>query len=428
MRFDIPENGDMDGDFPCFNRPEEHIFSGSGQAWGIARNYLISETYDYLYVSITGQDDRDDCHTSADDYWCFGAARIDLSTGSPGTPSTFTRSWNTNNSCNDEEEGPCQAVDVLGQEDGSFSDIVIAEKQVDRVAQHDIFDDTVDIVHGGATEATQLDWLNGLYYVATIAGSEETSACPSTAPSWNGELWLLGLDDGSVLDFTAVGGVNSGSKPEGVVGMRVKGDNNSCHPDADYVVYVSDWCESLLYVYSVNLATESIVRQEAVISLDTDIYGNTSSLSGGCYPSAVAPVRDGSTWDVYVLCQTRDSIIRIHTTSNQCNPYWDRDEDEVRLQRYASGDSSDLCNTTSTTMTPCSGGGQCSPHDLGFDMNVWPDWVFVALTKQNQVIAIERSDMSNQHLMYLGDQYFEPQEIDIAPSCDPSDPNCQYPH
>lgn len=77
------------GTYPCLTSETLMDFSPNGESRGISRNYEITPTRDWLWVSITGAGGYDGCTLSSGLY-CIGAARIDLSLG------TFTRTWNQN--------------------------------------------------------------------------------------------------------------------------------------------------------------------------------------------------------------------------------------------------------------------------------------------------------------------------------------------
>ena len=161
-RFFIPIGG-VDcvyGTCPCFDGEHSMNFSPTGASWGIARNYSVTSANDFLYVSISGDGGADGCPADSSEQ-CLGAAIVDLSTGE--LYDTEPYSWNPNH-FSDHMVVP----DVLGNND----DIVLLFKDDEgRYYQHHRTDDTVDFYTADVNEATQLEWLDGRYFVATAAGS-----------------------------------------------------------------------------------------------------------------------------------------------------------------------------------------------------------------------------------------------------------------
>ena len=406
------------GTYPCLtSRVAQDWSPGTsgpgGASFGITKNRAMSDAHDYLYVGIRSPENSGGCSDEAGASWCFGAARVDLSAGS------FTRSWNTNHY----GTAVPKAVDVLGKDD----DIVVAEKSSEAWYQHNYSNSAVDWSNTGATEITKLAWLDNPYFVATVAGSETMGgSCPGGSPTWEGQLWIgkLGDTDTTYVDAEVVGGANSGSKPEGVSVAPIDGAHSaSCDSDADYVVYVGDYCQSRLYVYTVDIdASPPALTYETDISLEVDSTSNSSIYAGDgdCEPSTAAWYPD--TGNVFMLCQTRSTILEIQTGADQCDPTWTAQADEVQLKKWSS--TAPDCSHNAT-ITDCSA-DDCEPHDIAWDANIWPGWIFMNLSGTGDVLAME-DDLTDQRVIYHDGSAFRPQELELAPSCNPNDEAWVYP-
>lgn len=198
------------------------------------------------------------------------------------------------------------------------------------------------------------------------------------------------------------------------------------------MVWVGDYQNSKLYVFTIDLSDSTPIDAHEVapgrnwISLDSDKYGNSTPLSPFeyCNPSTVR--HHESSGDTFVLCQTRDSIIRIETTTDPCNPSWERgeDQDEARLQQYLSG-AAPSCDSD-PALQDCT---NCQPHTIEFDHNlkVGSEWLFVGLTNVGQIVAVEQDNLAHQRLIYRRSLDFQPNDFIFAPSCNPNAIDCVYP-
>lgn len=221
--------------------------------------------------------------------------------------------------------------------------------------------------------------------------------------------------------------LDPGSKPEGVTVVPIDGERSAtCSSGADYVVYVGDWCHSRLYVFTVDIDTERLTYEDYYVPLDEDESGVGSSFGDYCHPSAV--LRAKGSENVFVLCQQRGTIMRLDTSVDQCRPTWSvADDDEAALVRFGFGDYPSCDPADTMTVSSCGGDPNCEPHDFAYDVNVWHEWVFVVLSGISEIVAVKHDDLATQWLVYKGDSNtFRPQEIEIAPSCDPKDPECVY--
>lgn len=279
------------------------------------------------------------------------------------------------------------------------------------------------------THVSQIEWLDTEYFVVSDAGhTSEASVCNGGTVIDNGYLCLGKINDtnSTCIDYVAL---PQGSKPEGIA-IEAIDSSPSCTNGADWVVYVIDYCQSDLYVYTVDLATESFTY-ETVISLDDDKNNASSSIGGYCNPSNIEARFHSSANNLFALCQTRDSVMRIHVTGigyDQCSPGWITGDDELLLEKHSTGTFN--CSLYGTT-TECDYTKQdCMPHDISIPYYMWPNYLFITLTGSGDIVAV-KDDFSAQRLLYhqtsTDNVPWGPLEIEVIPSCSPTDPNCEYP-
>ncbi len=383
---------------PCVSSANLVDWSPNGASWGIARDHDMPGN-GYLWASISSTTSSD-CGASSNE--CVGAAYYDISAGT--VSQSFDPNWNSSNAT---------VVDISA----NYPDIIALEKRASgTVVQWD--DSTSTYAHTtGYAHLSQIDWIDLDYFASTVAGTTSTTCNDSSI----GDLVVGEVGNSSEISSTAValpsgaGGTDS-TKPEGVSVANIRqGYSASCSAGTTDVIYVVDWCQSQLIVYSIDVtdATPTPVEEDRI-----DLDG-TSSLydeeDEECHPSSV-------TWHtgnnkVYVLCQNRDSIIRIDTSPDQCDLAWD---DEALLTYYNSGGNPTCTNTP--TMQNCS---NCQPHDIAYDSFVSPGWLFVALDpypsgSKGQILTIDKDTLSDQFLVYRdASGTYAPLELDILPGSPP---------
>ncbi len=379
-------------DVPCNNGLSTIHWSPGGASWGIARDY--SDT-DLVWASISSTNPAD-CGGSGSDT-CVGAAWYDTSTG------TLTRSYNGSWS-----DPGAVVPDVAA----AYPDVVALEKRASgTIAQWDVTSG-VTANAGGVAHLSQVDWIDGSLFAAT----ETATTTLSCGDGVRGSLVI-----GEVANATPISGVTvarpggapgtASTKPEGVTVMPLTGGwgSTSCAAGSTHVIYVTDWCLSQFIAYSIDTSDPTPTPvEEGRVDLDA-----SSAFTGDCHPSSVE--WHSITRDSFVVCQSRDTILRIDTSTDPCAPAWA--SDEATLQFYDSG-SNPSCSAT-PTVQDCTA---CEAHDVAYSTSVSPDWLFVALapvvdgTTEGQVVAIEAADLTNQFLFYrdAGGTY-SPLELEVTP-------------
>lgn len=181
-------------------------------------------------------------------------------------------------------------------------------------------EDDVENVLVEQDEPYQLEWLDGEYFLATLAGEQD--------------LILSKKDRAYPLSF-ALDTIAAGQRPESVAVAEIVWpyiQNNTCHSEggysADYAVYVGDYDADELLFYSVDVSSEDIQEEGG-------LYGALSLTETGpsyCRPSHVKFVPPNT---VYVLCQTRNSILKISTGVDPCSA--EDVDDELTLKSSVSG-------------------------------------------------------------------------------------------
>lgn len=415
LRAYLPELGYQGlGTYPCLDGITEVHLSEYGQSWGLARNRTFSVAENYLYASISGDRWKEGCVTAE----CSGVMRI-VATGSTDGPYWSSGGY------------PGAVTDVAGNDDDVF---ILVKGNTGNIPQLDLtsgtdVNDYTDLSTTALSHLTQIEWLDTEYFVATDAGHlRSANECNSSSVSENGYLCLGKLNDTSFycIDTAAL---PSGTKPEGIAIEQIDSSfSTSCDASADWVIYVTDFCQSDLYVYTVDLDTETFIY-ETVISLDTDSSDTGSSIGGYCNPSNIEARFHSSANNLFALCQTRSSVMKIRVTGtgvDQCNPGWTSGNDELLLEKFSSGTFS--CTSSGTTVA-C-GTSDCQPHDISIPYYMWPNWLFVTLSTSGDIVAV-KDDFSEQHLLYHKTSTllhpWVPLEIELLPSCSPTDPNCEYP-
>jgi len=229
---------------------------------------------------------------------------------------------------------------------------------------------------------SQLEWVDGRYFVAT---APDKSSCASNSPEL--QLWDATLTTGTKQASIVM--PNGTDKPEGVDVVAINsGNRGSCGANADYAVYVSDFCNDNLYVYALDLnGASSTFTLKRTVNLNTG-----SSFAGACQPSAVRYY--GLSQKAFVVCQIRETIQRIDA-ADLCAPDTSF-ESEADLM-FAGSTSTASCGGT-PSISGCSADSNvdCSPHDIDIDNDIATGWLFVNLTGANQSVAVRRSVLTDQ--------------------------------
>ena len=248
-------------------------------------------------------------------------------------------------------------------------------------------DSSGTLVHG-----SQLAWAGQDWFVATEA--KRSTSCSGVTPS---EVWSV--VDTALLGLVAKDSVLAGTKLEGIAVKDYDGIGSTIctHSDAsDKVVYTTDYCDDRVYALSADSGTKALVEEDDV------------ALPSGCNPSSVAVVEE--TNQIFVVCQSSGELVEIDTVgSDPCNLVAPGASNRWDLQR--STGSPPTCRA-SATMADC--GGACGAHDIAADEDVWAGWMFVALTAQGQILAIETDDPSNQEVIYQDALEFKPRGLVLA--------------
>lgn len=384
-------------DVPCASSSTAVEWSPDGKSWGIARNKNIA-AYDYVWASISSNNSSD-CGAASG--WCVGAARYDLSAGTVSR--SFDQAWNSTSTA------------VVPDVAANYPDVVTVEKRASgTIVQWDASTGTSSSLSGYA-HLSQLDWVNTDYFVATEAGTTTTTCGDSV----QGNVVIGAVGSSSEVSSISVARPsgapsNATTKPEGVSVADVRsGYSASCASGTTDIIYVVDFCQSQIIAYSIDTtdATPTPVEEDRV---DLD---SSSSFTGDCNPSSVVWHRGNN--DLYVLCQTRNTIIRIDASSDQCDIAWTGEE--ALLQQYSAG--ADPSCTATPTIGDCT---DCQPHNIAYDQYVSPGWLFVTLNPggqgdEGQVLAIDDNDLASQFLVYLDDvgTNYAPLDLEILPSSPP---------
>lgn len=382
---------------PCDSSSDGLAWSSTnGTSIGIARDFDFG-TQDLIWASITGTnadttaaDSRNvaEC-TAAAGHKCIGVATYDFSSG------TLARYFHPTF---DGEATATANPDVLG-----YGTRAVA---VNKVASGNIYSyptngsGTADTLSSSHT--SQLEWVDGTYFVATATAKTN---CNAGSPEL--ELWNASLIDGVRQAHIAM--PHNTGKPEGVAVVKLTaGNRGSCGLVADYAVYVADYCEDELYVYALNLtgATSTFTLKATV-----DLYSG-SSYTGVCAPSSV--MVHGTSEKAFVTCQTRETIERIDV-ADLCNPDAGF-EDEAALE-YAVANANASCGSTPSLTTCIDDGGACAPHDIDSDDSIAAGWLFVNLSERNQTIVVRRTNLADQAAFYKQYQAtIKPFELSLASS------------
>lgn len=186
----------------------------------------------------------------------------------------------------------------------------------------------------------------------------------------------------------------SNGKPEGIdVVALTAGNRGSCGSTADYAVLVSDYCANALYVYALDLkGTSSVLTYMDAVNLNTG-----SVLAGNCQPSSVR--YHAGSGKAFMTCQTRESILRIEM-DDLCNPAAAFESEAVLT--FAEPESIASCSSAGTpTLYPCNPDAQkCAPHNIEFDEQIAPGWLFINLTEANQSLVVRRTNLAVQAALY----------------------------
>lgn len=398
---------------PCPTSVEVVDWSPSGASWGLARNWDIQGD-ESIYASISANNVGPDlCEGAANDD-CIGVGKYLLGTGGGYLDG---QSYDPYYNENLWPRTP-QAVDGLG----NLGDVIVIEKLQDDISNHEYADIAVMdpfAITGGSPELTQLEWIDGEYFLVTDAQTV-ASGRSCDVGSWTGRL-LLGRAGDDSYSATNVGPSYGRSKPEGLEVFPILGDpvSQGCSANADYVAYVTDYCQSDLYVYSIDMgATPIVVSEEAVLNMDVDPYSDYSILSDSgaetCHPNSVTFASSHEA--VFLTCQNpaRSSIMRVDIGSGVCNPDWTADSDhETMLERLSSGSPS--CSSPPTP-SDCTVAVNCQPHGVSWDKYAFPNWVFVAQTNIGVIMAVDISNLENQSVVWADSTDFEPREVEILPN------------
>jgi hypothetical protein len=397
-------------DAPCAASVSSVAWSPDGKSIGLARNGDMPAN-PYIVTGISNTQQINASCPGSDD--CVGVGYYDLSASiSPNPDQTYNPDTGYANTSSP------KPVDVLAR----WPKVVVADKETGAIIGWDQSTGANIVEYTSATDVSQLVWLEAPYFIASVP---KTSSCTSGTPII-GQVWVGHLGDAdttpdAVLDVPKPSGADV-SKPEGIA-VSPYANDGSCTATGitpDYVIYAGDYCNSRVHIWTVELdksTTPATITafHEGFADLDVDADANTFS---ACQPSSVEYHRENG--DVYVLCQTRDSIIRLDTSGDkysgagQCSPAWKDSGDQATLQTWT-GSSSPTCDGT-VEQTDCDGGqsGDCSPHDIAYDQISHPQWLFVNLSTAGEILAIDRDLLDDQIVIYEDSNYM-PMELEIQP-------------
>lgn len=379
-------------DIPCMSASASVEWSDThGKSLGLDRdwNYLGN---DRLFATVTETPDGPSCSGDG----CIGAARVDI--GSTSVTRFLHPTWDSLN-----PEPPdlvAKAPDVTLLQKGDTGGV----HQWNVITGGDQYD-TTGLAHG-----SQMDWLDGNYYVATI--TEFQGDC--VAGTNTGRLVLLEQDHEGVLaedDLsrdTSDTGVEVDNKPEGVdaVPIDTSRSNTMCKTGgvlyADFVVYVADYCNDRIHVFTVDSTSPTKhVAEKGVVSIHgTDPESN-------CNPSSV---RYDSTQDVVVVvCQSRGTILNVDVDNeDQCDLTFNESTEESLT--YA--DAAPTCDGPQA-QSECE--DVCTPHNIDYDLTCHPGWLFVALTGKRQLTAVRADNYAAQSVIFrAAAATFKPMDLVIV--------------
>ena len=395
-----------------------------GRTWGVARDRDMGAT-PFIWTSASNVYTPGDCGGSNG---CIGSSFYDLDTGD------IVRSeydyW---------DGVPSRVSDVIAD----HPVVVVLNKEASwgssctgAIQGWNVISGIEKVEYECATDASQLVWVDDEYFLATLAEGEECIPANSS----DGAVWLGTVPDSSPtpVDTESVPGGSGAAptKPKGIAVAPISasgttGCNLPTGHTPDYMIYVGDYCNSTVYMLTLDLSATGGLKLvgQGSVSVGEDEDGDTATTEN-CSPSSVEYHRDNK--EAYVVCQTEGSTIRLHTQSNGCAPTWEIDDgDHAELQYWdvAEDGQPPTCSDTGSAtvgLETCVG-ASCGPHDVAYDKFSNPGWLFVALTQKGQIVAIDEDDMENQVVVF-DEEYgslfspgtFKPQELELVPSEDPT--------
>ncbi len=370
-------------DVPCADTTAEVDWSPNGQSLGLARDYTYPAVHT-VWASITSKTASDCGATGSGD--CIGVARLD-----PGADPT--REFQV------DAAGGSVTPDAIANGDS----VAVAEKTHSQVYEWTYGGGSARQTPTSASDLSQMEWVDGDAFALTLAGG---TSCSSRT---QGHVQIVRASTGASLADQTVSLLSgqTTSKPEGIDIVPIDaGHSASCTDGATHVVYVSDYCQDALFVYTWNGTT---LTEEASLTLDD------ATIQGNCSPSNVR--YHGPSGQLIVSCQTRGALefLSVSGTYDQCNPQWDPATGNVPLA-YSSSDPS--CSATPDT-TPCATNGDCSVHDVAWDAAAAQGWVFTNLTHHGETVAMRVDGDHEQTSLYRSvpsPATYEPLEVKIVRS------------
>ncbi len=390
---------------PCSSAVQQVNWSPNGASWGVHRNRDFDSSNDYIWVSVSSNS-ANDCGAASG--YCLGMDWYKVGSVPSGdnvTGSDFTAAWNE------------ATTAVVPDGIGNSPDVAALDKRSSgSIEEWDVSSASAWSV-GSNSQLSQMEWVGTTDLYAYTAANTTVQGgscnCGSNGCGTDGKIGLGKYGaTGAVSSVTvprATGREHWSTKPEGVSVTPIRAGNSAtCTSGATDVVYVTDYCASQLLVYTVDdTAGTPTLTFEATLDLDA-----SSGLTGECHPSSVQ--YEPASNKTYVTCQARNSIIKINTGTDQCNPTWNS---EAALQYYSAGGNPSCANTP--TLQTCT---NCQPHDIAFDHYSAPGWLFTTLVPggAGQVLAIKDDSLSNQFLVYrdAGGTY-KPVALDLLPAQPP---------
>ena len=296
--------------------------------------------------------------------------------------------------------------------------MLIPEKQNDRWHLRKI-NPTASSTSTGAVEPSQVEWVgDGHLFLGTDA--QASGSCGSS----DGEVRLFHKNVGDNALFTEADYHDTDGtvdfKPEGLTVIDVSSSTDTDCASYDYVAYVADYCGDALTVLGIveNGANSTLTHIEDVSIASYVTPGFTERV---CHPSTVEYLVGED--KAVILCQTSETYIIFDTVGFECSlsditpdPFQRTRHKELLFTADEPSGNLGTCANPFDTDESCyeDADEACSPHDVAYDEDMFPDWFFVTMSGVGQINAIAVGSSEEQSVIFHDSSDYEPMELELA--------------